>query len=568
MRAASAYRFKRVIVVMGSQMGKTEGLVNIMGHRLDDDPTPILYVSPTQRQAEAISRDRVGKMLATTPSLWGKLAKGQADKISEKWIAGVRLGFAWAGSATELASYPCGLVLVDERDRMDDDTGGEGDPVSLAEARIATYPDGKVIVVSTPTVEGASAIWSLYEEGTRFRWAWPCPDCGDYFVPELSLLKWPRGCKPHDALKLARLACPHCGSEIEDRHRATMNARGLYLAPGERATPDAQVHGICPETDTASFWVSGLCSPWRTWGQAAKAFLEAHHAKVPGRMQAVINTVFGELYRQTGDAPEWESVANLRSGYRMGTVPDGVQLITIGADVQKDRLVYVVRGWGVNAESWLIEHGELWGETEHDAVWARMGDLLARQFGAHAVKRLFVDSGYRPGATRGADNQIYNFCRLFGGRAYPTKGHDTQDRPAKASRIDLTERGRTIKNGLQLWHLDSDYFKSWVHTRARWPAGESGAWHLPTDATDDYCKQVTAEQRVVKSTGRATWIKIRRDNHYLDAEALAAAAAHTLAVHNLTEKTIAHKASVQIADPWHGHQGHDREDLFAPIPMC
>ena len=115
----------------------------------------------------------------------------------------MRFGFAWAGSPTELAGHPAGLVLVDERDRMDDDTGGEGDPVELAEARIATFPDGKVLVVSTPTkgtleVEENEATglshfkvsdtiesptWKLWQEGTRFEWAWPCPDCGELQFP-------------------------------------------------------------------------------------------------------------------------------------------------------------------------------------------------------------------------------------------------------------------------------------------------------------------------------------------------------------------------------------------------
>ena len=518
---------------MGSQMGKTEALLNLIGWRLDDDPCPVLYISPTQRQAESISRDRLGKMLRTTPSLWAKLHKGQADKLSEKWVSGVRLGFGWAGSATELSSHPAGLAVLDERDRMGEDTQGEGDPVALAEARTATFPDGKVIVCSTPTLEGASPIWALFEEGTRFRWAWPCPDCGSYFVPEFKLLRWPEGCTPHRALKEARLGCPECGSLIEDRHRPEMNRCGLFLGPGERVDPDGKVHGEMIESDTASFWVSGLCSPWRTWGQRAKSFLEAHRSRTPGRVQAVINTGFGELYHLSGEAPDWQRVAELREGYSSGTVPAGVRLLTCGVDVQKDRLIYAIRGWGANFESWLIEQGELWGETEHDFVWTELSGLLQKSRGGHHIGRMFVDSGFKPGSTRGADNQVYAFCRRFRNRAFPTKGHDSQDKPLKTSLIDVSDRGRIIKHGLQLWHLDSDYFKSWVHARVQWPQGESGAFHLPVDCTDDYCQQLVAEQRLVKATGRVVWIKTRRDNHYLDCEVLNAAAAHTLGVHTL-----------------------------------
>ena len=196
-------------------------------------------------------------------------------------------------------------------------------------------------------------------------------------------------------------------------------------------------------------------------------------------------------------------------------------------------MVASVRGWGANYESWLIEHGELWGDTAFDFVWGTLAELLQKSWGDWRIARMFVDSGFKPESTRGSDNQIYDFCRRFRAVAFPTKGHDRQDKPLKASMIDVSHRGRTIKNGVQLWHLDSDYFKSWVHSRVRWPAGESGAWHLHRDTTDDYCQQVVAEQRLLMATGRITWIKTAVDNHYLDCEALNAAAAHSLSIHTL-----------------------------------
>jgi len=42
-----------------------------------------------------------------------------------------------------------------------------------------------------------------------------------------------------------------------------------------------------------------------------------------------------------------------------------------------------------------------------------------------------------------------------------------------------------------------------------------GAWHLPIDASDDYCQQLVAEQRLVKGTGRVEWIKTKVDKHSL-----------------------------------------------------
>lgn len=507
MRACADPSYRRVVAIMGAQMGKSEALFNVIGHRLDDDPVPVLFIAPNQKLAESVSNDRVMKMFRSVPSLWEKRAKGKRNKMTEKFVAGVRLGFGWAGSATELSSHPAGIVLVDERDRMGNDVDGEGDPVELAEARTSTFPDGKVIITSTPTLEGVSPVWSLFEEGTMHQWAWPCPGCNEYFTPRFELLKWPEKSSPQQALREARVECPTCGNRIDDAAKTELNARGLFLAPGQTVTPDGTIVGKPPDTDTVSFWVSGLCSPWRSFGQRAKAFLEATRSQEPGRVQAVINTGFGELFKMSGDAPDWEVVAALREGYGFDEIPAGVQKITCGVDVQKNRLVYAVRGWGVNFESWLIRAGELWGETEYDAVWQQLAALLQTRFGDHQIDLMLIDSGYRPGSARQPLNQIYEFCRRHPRRAAPAKGHDSQDRPLKASKIEINPRGGMAKRGIQLWHLDSDYFKSWVHGRIEWPAGESGAWHISQDATDDYCQQLVAEQRLVKASGKVTWIR-------------------------------------------------------------
>ena len=159
-------------------------------------------------------------------------------------------------------------------------------------------------------------------------------------------------------------------------------------------------------------------------------------------------------------------------------------------------------------------------------MWISLGNLLQRGIGNLQVRRMFVDSGYNTQA-------VYDFARQHRGRAFATKGHATQDKPVRAVPLDVSFRGRTIKNGITLWHLDADYFKTFVHSRIQWPEEQPGGFHLPANASDDYCKQLVAEQRLVRPTGRVDWIKTATDNHYLDCEALAAAAAHTLAVYNL-----------------------------------
>ena len=517
--------YKQVTCVMGAQMGKTEAVFNIIGWVLDDRPTPCLYVGPTEKQVRSVSSDRIEKMFASAPGLSAKLERGRGrNKVAEKFVAGTRLGFAHAGSATELASHPVGMVLVDERDRMV--STDEGDPVTMASARTKNYANGKVGIFSTPTIEGASPIWDLFLEGTRCCWAWPCMECGEFFVPKLALLVWPDGATPQEARRKTILACPHCGAEHQQHQKSILNEGGKYLP--HAMTDSGELIPIAePEPNqNASFWVSGLASPWQTFGDIAARLIAAHKTHDHDRIQAEVNTYGGEVYRVMGDAPEWQAVAALKQPYKPGQVPAGVQIITMAVDVQKRGLYWAIRGWGYMSESWGIDHGYIPGDTVYDNVWILLQRQVDRQFGDRPIDRAFIDSGYNT-------MQVYAFARRNRGKVFAAKGQETMDKPVRTADIDVTQGGRTIKHGVRLYHCNADYFKQQVHGRVRWPVGEPGGWHLHEETTEDYCKQLVAESRVVKSTGRAMWVKHSQDNHYLDCEYLNFAAAHTLQVHAL-----------------------------------
>ena len=523
-------RPRTIVVVTASQMAKTEAMLNIVGHRATDGPfMPSLYVGPTEKQVRSMSRGRFDAMLRSTPILWERLEKGQKNTVYEKYIAGVRLGFGWAGSATELASHPVGVVLVDERDRMEGDVQGEGDPVTLAGARTKNYPLGKVFVFSTPTVEGASPIWSLFESGTMQKWAWACAHCGNWFVPRLELLRWPQDADEGTAEREARVVCPHCGAELEERHKLAMNAGGRYIPHGKAADGSHVALEAPIDSPTWSYWASGLASPWASFGRIAATLVQAYRSHDQEKIQGVINTWGGEVFKVKGEAPEWAEVAGLRREYVAGQVPAGVQLITMGADVQKYGVYWIVRGWGFGLESWLLAHGYIEGLTEFDTPFVSLSATLQRPYGDRYINRGLVDSGYRPGDTeKRPDHAVYSWARRHPGVGFPSKGWDQADQPIKFTPIDVqASDGKLVRHGVNLAHVNTDYFKRWIHSRVKWPEGQPGGWHLHAGTTEDYCKQIVSEQLVIKSSGRGTWIR-KGPNHYLDCEVLATAAAWSL----------------------------------------
>lgn len=556
-RAVASGKYRRVVAVTFAQGGKTDTVLDIIGARLDQRPAPVIYVGPTREFLTDQLEPRVMQLFDQVPTLSEKLIRGRLMKKTLKWIAGTRLRLAHAGSSTALKSDPAALALIDEYDSMLRNVQKQGDPLGLVEARGETYADFVTGVTSTPSTgavdtmvdpethlefwkrgepeEIESAIWRLWQEGTRYHWSWPCPHCGEYFIPRLKWLRWPKGVTPYEAGQNAYLECPRCGEHILDEEKAAMNARGRYVAPGQSVTKDGEVVGRIQPNSVCSFWVSGLASPFSSWGKRCEDYLIATESGDPDRIQTVTNAEFGELYTPGGgEVPEWREVLAHRLPYSPGDVPDGVAFIVASIDVQRNRLIYGIRGWGARATSWLIDNGEIWGPTERVEVWSELDDLLSSSFGGKSIKVAFIDSGFRPGRPDIVpENRVYEFCRTHQRFVFPVKGADTMATPLMRRKIEVTPQGGAAKYGLELIRLNTDWWKLWIFERIRWPLDQPGAWFIHENADEGYARQVTSEARTKGPSGKPVWVTRSRENHYLDVEAMNAAAAYMLGAHRI-----------------------------------
>jgi phage terminase large subunit GpA-like protein len=390
-----------------------------------------------------------------------------------------------------------------------------------------------------PPEDLQSPIWRLWQTGTMHHWAWPCPHCLEYFIPRFAHLKWESDegehkTTPAQAKRSAYVQCPGCGGVLTDQDKPELNARGVFVAPGQVIAADGEVIGEPPDSSTLSFWVSGLASPFVSFGQRAETYLDAVREASAEKIQVAINAGFGELFSiGGGDAPSWNEVSECRSEYSLGEIPQGVRVLICSCDIQKDRIYFVTRGWGERATSWLVDFGCLHGETIEQGIWTDLADLIQAGVCGVPLRLVLIDGGYRPG---GVDelplNRVYDFARQFPRLVRVTKGSSTAMRtPLVASNIEVTTRhGTPAKAGLKLLRLDTDFFKSWLFERIRRPHGQPGSWYLPHDISEDFCRQVVSEARVRLASGRVKWVRRSRQNHYLDCESMNAAGAHLLNV--------------------------------------
>lgn len=560
-RKVHAATHRRCVAVTAAQSGKTDNILDIIGARLDQRPTPILYAGPSAEFVRDQFEPRLMDLLDQAETLKCKVARGKRMKKNLKVVAGVKVRLGSAGSSTSLKSDPFGLGIVDEYDEMMGNIKGQGDPLGLVEARGETYADFVTAVVSTPSIgvvetevdpvsglklwkrtdpdQIASPIWKLWQDGTRHHFAWPCPCCGEYFVPRFENLHIGKGWTPAQARREAFVSCPKCGGVITDDDKPAMIEQGVQIAPGQ-TIEEARIGANEPDNSTWSCWTSGLCSPFVTFGERAEAYLDALQSGDPNKIQTIINSRFGECYNpaMNADAPEWETILKHALPYQRGEVPAGGLRVLMGVDVQANCLYYVIRAFGGRGTSWLIDFGQLYGSTAEDGIWADLADLMLTPLaGGLHIEKCFVDAGFRPDKKEAGEyHKVYDFARRFDWMVTPTRGRDTQNPPYRVSQIEVKATGKKASFSIDVAWLSTDFFKSLLMARMKTPLGHPGAFYTFSDersVMEPYARQITSEVRVMEA-GKPKWIT-RGENHWLDCEAMVTAGAYTLNVQRIPE---------------------------------
>ena len=535
MRAFADPHVDMVVLLLASQMGKTEAGFNVLGWMWDSFPSPSMWLCPTEKLARTLSRDRIETMLQTAPNLWPKVDKRYAKPGSmERWVAGCRFGMAWSGSKTEMASHPVKYLFVDELSRMEEEVGNEGSPLRIASARVKNYPGSKIGVFSSPTEEGLCATYREWLGGTRMRWCWRCPHCGEWLFPSLAHARYPDKAPYAVIREESWIECPSCAHQIRDDDRPALEADYIPTVVDD----DGHVSlapGLETRNSVASFWATGFASLVTGIGRIMEQYARAARDGAHGDLKSVVQTWAGELWKQPGQGAVADTVRDCQID---GIPNDTIRMVTAGVDVQQDSIYFVVRGWGVGTTSYLLAHEQLLGSTEYDDVWVSLAAVLGDTFCGHSIKMVLIDSGYQTA-------MVHEWCRRQPTWS-PSIGRDRLDRPFRDLPVDESPTGRMKRYGLKKWIYCADTWKSWLMSRLHWPKDQPGAWFVPLGVDDEYCRQVVAERwRITK--GKREWYKVANDNHYLDAEVLASVAAHIMNVRALRPSRQPTAASEQPA---------------------
>ncbi len=514
-----------ICFMAASQVGKTEVLLNWLGYIIDHAPAPTLVVQPTVDTAEKYSKQRIAPMIDLSPSLSEKVpparSRDSGNTTLVKDFPGGMLVMTGSNAASSLASMPIKNLGLDETDRYPHDVEEEGDPIALSEQRTVTFPRAKRYKSSTPGRKETSHIAKEYDASSQAEYWVPCPHCRELQVLKFDYLVWQKGVdetgrkvhKPETAVYM----CQCCGEAIEERHKTWMLAE----------ENGAHWKHRFPDRTRLGYHINALYSPiglGLSWAQIAAKWLVA--CKDRAKLQPFINLQKGEPYEDHSDRVKGSDLKLRAEGWALRTMPVGIMVLTLGVDVQKDRLHLHLVGWGENERCATIDRVELIGDPEKQDVWNALTEFRHRpirnNFGVDVrIAMTAIDTGF-------ATHRVYNYARQhrYDG-VIAIKGAKVANRPilTRPTRQDVkNSKGDVQRNGVQLWMVGTDTAKAALFARiagdevvvdgvAVLVKPEDRMVRFPAGLPDEFFEQITAEVYDERS-GR--WVKIRQRNEDLD----------------------------------------------------
>ena len=489
MDAITDPHIEQISVMKSARVGYTKILNHIIGYHIQNDPCPMMLVFPTLDDCQSYSKDELSPMLRDTPCLQGTVsdpkAKDGNNTLLKKNFAGGTLSLVGANSPRGFRMVSRRIVMFDETDGYPPSAGTEGDQIKLGIKRTEFFSNRKIIAGSTPTVKDFSRIEKLFNQTDQRRYYVPCPICN-----HMQYLKWPNFECFNDDPATTIYKCEKCNGHIPPNKKRWMIERGEWRATAPYNGKHVGFH----------IWAAYSYSPNATWPNLMEEYIECK--KDQEQLKTFINITCGEVYEDeyhTKASADGLAKRAAEETYKEGIPPKEVLILTLGIDVQDDRLSMSVIGFGRNEEMYLIDRKVIYGSPARADLWAQLDEVLQGKYINEDGKELKIDTAAID--TGGHYTQeTYQYVRereqlgLIGIKGMGQKGKPPL---GKISKVDINYRGKVLKRGLSLYPVGVDVIKTTLHNKLKDAEVGHGYIHFYPTTTNTYFEELTAERQIL-----------------------------------------------------------------------
>lgn len=593
---AETRRFRRSVITGPSQSGKSWiGTVVPVTYHLFEVAEDVGFALPDMNMADikwrrdilpAIKSCRYSELLPDT----GEGSQGGTVKNMVVFKNGATLKFFTAGGNDKSrAGIPCRVMVITEANAFGTsaETSNESTKLEQLYARLLSFGEQALIYLECTVEIETDVIWSHYQAGTASRIACPCPYCDAFVSPEREhLVGWTDAADGEAAKDAAHFICPACEHKLTEPDRRRMNADAVLLHRGQSVAVETKggprkrergggptILGDSPRTNMLGFRWSAFNNLFVTAGQLGQTEWEGKQAVDEDAHERKMHQFYWcKPYQAAGDEQQTldaNALMGRQGPWTRGIVPADTFALTAFADIRKRQLHYVIEAWTATGRvhfvdyRWLQIHGDELGTAV--AILAALrhwrDEVILPGFQVEGEKskwvpdQAWVDARFQ-GENKG-DAAVFDFMRdratererfrpTFGfgsGRA----GFEHYRRP-KSTTKTITAIGDGYHfeldrvTGLNVVHIDADYWKGFFHDRLLAPLSKPDAPNalLPGCCTlpktpdrrehEAIARHWSAERRVreyVPGKGELVrFERLRRTNHFLDGSAGASAAGH------------------------------------------
>lgn len=455
---------------------------------IDVDPCDFLYVHPTEDNARRWSKLKLAPMLKSSTrlrSIFPEKSRDGSDTVLFKERADGLGSILISG-----ANSPSSLSQVSMRRQVQDDLAkwemnAAGDPEGQADSRSQAFEFAKVFKVSTPLVMPGCRITVNLEAGSQEYLHLPCPHCAT-----MQPLEWSQFQIDEAAPERSHFLCldATCGGVIEEHDIPAMLVAGEWIARNPAA-----------KREHRSFHLWSAYSRLQSFERIARGWLKARGS--PDAEKTYFNDVLGLAYRVKGEAPAWETLRDRASqiGHRRATVPGGCVIITVGVDVQGNRVEWQAVAWGRTCRA-VVDAGVIDGHITDDSCRDGLDQLLRRTWRHEGGVDIGVDMLAIDG--NAYTEEVWSWAkRHSASRVIMVRGVASETAPllqrVKRERNDRT--GKTLRYSTRFYNFATSVLKMALYRNlAKADPQERGYVHIPAGLDDDYFRQLTSEQRVGK----------------------------------------------------------------------